>query len=98
MSWTTDGHRYTTGAAASRCYDDLVRQRGKAAADRLRDDSVKKMERVRVLFPVGRGQQKFDVTVEALLLAAGVPENEVERLAGRYRKGSGASVDLTPYA
>lgn len=98
MTWITDGRGYTTGNAGRRCYEDLVRQRGKAVAERVRDDSVKKMEHVRVLFPVDRGQQEFDVTVEAFLLAAGVPEGEVERLARSYRSGSGASVDLSQYA
>jgi hypothetical protein len=37
MTWVYGGRGYTAGAAASRCYDDLVLQRGGAEADRVRD-------------------------------------------------------------
>lgn len=55
------------------------------------------MPRVRELFPEARGLERFDVVVEALLLAAGVPEGAVPEIARRYRAGSGAHVDLSPY-
>lgn len=97
MTWVYNGRGYTTGAAGSRCYDDLVAQRGVAVADRIRDESIAAMNLVRSMFRDGRGQEKFDVTVEGFLIAAGVPREEVAVLARRYRAGTTSSVDLSGY-
>jgi hypothetical protein len=94
MTWVTNGRGYTTGAAGRRCYFDLRAQVGESAANRIRDLAIDRMAIVRVNNPGGRGQEKSDVTVEGFLLAAGVPQTELEAVAKCYRSGKSASVDL----
>ena len=96
MIWFVGMRECTAGAASSRCFDDLVRQRGRGQAEEIRDLAVRKRRRSRSLWPNSPGND-MTVIVEAMLLAAGVPEAEVPRLARQYRSGSGASVDLSEW-
>ena len=94
MNWDYGMRRCTAGAASARCFEDLVSQRGRAEAERLRDVAVGKRLQARRLWPNSPGRD-MTVIVECMLLAIGVAEDEVGRLARRYRSGEGASEDLS---
>ena len=97
MSWTYRGADLHGGTASSRCFDNLVDQRGQTVAEKVRDAAVGWMPKLRAEDPGRRGVKRFDVIVEAFLCAAGVPEADVPRLAAQYRSGSSATVDLSRY-
>ena len=85
-----DNRGYKMGAASARCFDDLVGAVGETAAVEIRGEALQRMPGVRVRYPdsPGRNDPEIDIIVEALLVAAQVPESEVPKLARRYRRGS----------
>jgi len=87
ISIFVDGKTRKAGAAATRCYWDLVAIMQEAYRTRM-----PMVRQRRQQWPSVRGLEKLDIVVEAVLLAAGIPEREVPRFAALYRSGSNASV------
>jgi hypothetical protein len=96
-----DGHLYVTGAAGTRCYSDLVRQFGEDEAHRIVAEAPAFMSRVYELNPKARKPKlrkgEDELIVEAMLLAAGVPEAAVNDVARKYRLSWDATVNLLLY-
>jgi hypothetical protein len=99
ITWTEAGIRRRTGRAGQRCLRDVIREFGDEGgvtvatnAARLLDDVTKSR------FPdmrspvVSRGES--GVSVEAVLLAGGLDDADVKRLAKEYRRGKRVSVEL----
>jgi len=94
LDWDYEMEARTAGAASTRCFNDIARQRGKAEAERLRDRATHFRARSRRLWPsspIGN----YSINVECLLLALDVDEEDVPTWARRYRAGPGASADLS---
>lgn len=85
-----DGRTREAGAAATRAYRDLIVLLGQEKAEAVMQEGYQTwmpiVRQRRAQWPKMRGVEKLDIVVEAVLLAAGVPEEEVARLAGRYRE------------
>lgn len=99
MVWTATGGRYRTGKAGQRCLRDVIREYGDEAGVRTaRKASRLSAEVTKTRFPDTRSpvvsQQEIGVSVEAVLLAGGLDDAAVKRLAKEYRRGKGASVEL----
>jgi hypothetical protein len=99
VTWTEQGVLYRAGKAGQRCLQDVIREFGDDGgvrvakkASRLRD-GVTKSRFPDVRSPVVSAGET-GVSVEALLLAGGLDDPEVKRLAKEYRKGKAISVEL----
>jgi hypothetical protein len=91
-----DGRIVEGGAASTRCFHDLRKQRGEERAL----DAVQRAAQITISesrFPETRGTKVFDVVVESLLLGAGVPEAQVPEFARRYRQKRETGVDLSSF-
>jgi hypothetical protein len=96
MIFNLDGRIVEAGAASSRCFRDLVDQRGDDRAL----DAVERAAGIRITsarFPDSVGTRQFDVVVESLLIGAGVPSAQVPTYASRYRQGRETGVDLRQF-
>lgn len=81
-----------TGAAGTRCFHDLRRQRGDDAAL----EAVGRAYRFHGSeFPHSQGAATFDVNVERMLLGAGIPKGRVPELARLYREDRRSNVNLS---
>jgi hypothetical protein len=92
MSWFHDMEPRTAGAASTRCFADLVRDRGLGEAETIRNAALRKRGRSRRLWsksPMGN----YSINVECVLMALGVSDAEIPRLARAYRSGPGASLE-----
>jgi hypothetical protein len=92
-----DGESLYLGAAATRIHEDLIDQLGARAALEVLRRAKTLMPRVRKLFPDWPGVRigRFDLVAPALLIAVGVPEDEVSRLSKGYQRQQ--SVDLRQF-
>jgi hypothetical protein len=86
-----DGVIVETGAAGTRCFHDLRRQRGDKQA---LEAVAEAHSRFGSAFSDAPGGRTFDVNVERLLRGAGVPEDRVAGIAREYRQGKKDHVDL----
>jgi hypothetical protein len=91
-----DGRGLDTGEWGGRLYDQLVSEIGEERAQEFARKAHRiHMPRVRVLWPEASGHASRDITLEGLLLALGVSDADVPRVARRYRAGRG--IDLGSY-
>jgi hypothetical protein len=99
-SYVVDGITYRTGAAGTRCLEDVDRIFGEAAAIAIATEAIRRVDEVPVCFPDMRQPRLSDdevpVTVEAFLLTGGLDDATARELssATHYRSGPTYTCEL----